>query len=388
MYNFTFHVPTKVFFGDGAVSNVAGEIQKFGRRVLFCYGGGSIKRNGIYNDVVRELKSAGIAYFEHAGISPNPTLAQVRAGIAKAKEHACDFILGVGGGSVIDCVKAISAGVSNNIDAWELILKPENISAALPVGVVLTMAATGSEMDCFGVISNTDTKEKLGFGSPLVLPKFAIMDPKYTFSVPKHQTAAGIADIMSHVFENYFSLNDGAYLQNRFAEAVLKTCIHYGPIAYREPENREARANLLWANSWAINGLLNSGKNTAWSVHPMEHELSAFYDITHGVGLAILTPRWMEYVLDDTTVGSFADFAENVWNITSGDPMQKAKEAIQRTYQFFELLEIPMHLRDVGIGEEHLQEMAKAAIAHKGGAIAGFKTLDVSDVLEIYRRSL
>lgn len=388
MHNFNFYVPTNVFFGRGVIENLGSEVKKYASRVLFCYGGGSIKRNGVYDAAVADLRKAGISFFEHSGISPNPTLDEVRTGIKIARENRCEMILGVGGGSVIDCAKAISVGVANETDVWELILKPKTINAALPVGAVLTMSATGSEMDRFSVITKVDTKEKIGFGCPLTLPKFAIMDPTYTFTVPKNQTAAGIADIMSHAFENYFSLNDGAYLQNRFTEGLLKTCIHYGPLALNEPNNYEARANLMWANSWAINGLLNSGKQTEWSVHPMEHELSGYYDLTHGVGLAILTPRWMEYVLDETTVDVFVDYAENVWDIRTGDKMQKAKAAIQKTFDFFASLEIPMHLKDVGIGEEHLEKMAEATIRHEDGPIKGFKTLDVADVLAIYKKSL
>lgn len=388
MYNFNLHLATNVFFGKDVITNLGSEIKKYGSKVLFCYGGGSIKRNGIYSKVIDELKTARLDYVELAGISPNPTLDEVRSGITRAREKRCDFILGVGGGSTIDCAKAISAGLANDVDVWDLITGAEKITAAIPLGSVLTLAATGSEMDNGAVITKTETKEKLGFGSPYLLPKFAIMDPCYTFSVPKHQTAAGIADIMSHTFENYFTLSDGAFLQNRFAEAVLHTCIHYAPIAYREPENYEARANLMWANSWAINGLLDAGKQCAWSVHPMEHELSGYYNITHGVGLAILTPRWLEYVLDDTRVETIACYGKNVWGIKDTDTYKVAKEAIQKTYQFFESLEIPMHLKELGIDEHDLEEMANAAIRHRGGSIKGFKTLDASDVLAIYRMSL
>lgn len=388
MHNFNLHLETKVFFGKGVIENLGSEIKKYGSKILLCYGGGSIKRNGIYNDVVRELKNASLTFVEHSGISPNPTLDEVKVGIKLAKNEACDFILGVGGGSTIDCSKAISVGVTNDKNIWHLITHPDEIQSALPIGSVLTLAATGSEMNGSAVITKTDTQEKLGFASSHMLPRFAIMDPCYTFTVPKHQTAAGIADIMSHTFENYFSLNDGAFLQNRLAEAVLKTCIHYGPIAYNEPENYDARANLMWANSWAINGLLNAGKQTAWSVHPMEHELSGFYDITHGVGLAILTPRWLEYVLDDDRVDAIAIYGKNIWKLHTKDRYETAKLAIEKTHRFFESLDIPMHLKDVGIGEENLEKMAKACISHKNGAIKGFKTLDVKDVLAIYKMSL
>lgn len=212
-----------------------------------------------------------------------------------------------------------------------MLIKKAKVVNALPLGTILTIAATGSEMDRVAVISNLETNQKLSFGHISMAPKFSILDPTYTFSVPKNQTAAGIADIMSHTFENYFTLNDGAYLQDRFAESILKTCIKYGKIAFEEPDNYEARANIMWASSLAINGILSYGKDTKWSVHAMEHELSAFYDITHGIGLAILTPAWMEYVLDDERVDKFVEYGVNVWDIDENmDKYEIAKLAIQK----------------------------------------------------------
>jgi len=244
-------------------------------------------------------------------------------------------------------------------------------------------------MDSAAVISNLETKQKLGTGHPSMAPKFSILDPTYTFTLPKYQTAAGVADIMSHTFENYFTLNDGAYLQNRLAESILKTLIHYGKIAIEEPDNYEARANIMWSSSLAINGLLSYGKNTAWSVHGMEHELSAYYGITHGIGLAILTPAWMEHVLDDERVDKFVEYGVNVWGIDSNkDKYEIARESIAKTKEFFLSLGIPMTLKEVGIGEENLENMAKAAIKHKGGAVGNFKPLYYEDVLAIYKKAL
>ena len=274
-----------------------------------------------------------------------------------------------------------------NWDAWDIVVDPRKIDKVLPIASILTLAATGSEMDAGAVVTNLDTSEKLAIGHKDMAPKFSILDPSYTFSVPKNQTAAGTADIMSHVFEVYFSNTKEAYLQNRMAEALLKTCINYGSKAIDEPENYEARANLMWTSSIAINGLLSYGKETEWSVHAMEHELSAFYDITHGVGLAILTPHWMEYSLNDNTVNNFVEYGVNVWGLDpNGDGYEIAHNAIKRTKEYFVSLGIPSSLREVGIEEEKLEEMAKQATAR--GKLGNFKPLDAQDVLNIYRAAL
>lgn len=391
MYDFNFDVPVKIVFGKSGIKNLADEVLKYGKRVLFCYGGGSIKKIGLYDEIIKQFQSAGIFFKELSGISPNPRITEVEEGIRLVKENNLDFILPVGGGSTVDCAKAVSACVNYPGDAWDIIAGKAGIKKTLPIGVVLTIAATGSEMNCGAVISNLQTKEKLGFMHPLLFPKFSILNPEYTFSVPKIQTAAGTADIMSHTFECYFSLNDGAFLQDRFAEAILKTCIKYGPVAINEPDNYEARCNLMWANSWAINGLLDRGKNTAWSVHPMEHELSAFYDITHGIGLAILTPHWLSHCLNSLTVEKIASYGINVWNIPENNDIYKtANKAIEKTYDFFKSIGIPMTLKEAGIGEEHLEEMAEAAIRHRGknGKISGFQDLTAKDVLAIYKAAL
>ena len=388
MYNFIFNVPVKILFGEKGIDKLADEILPYGTRVLICYGGGSIKRIGLYNSIIEQLNSKGLYACELAGISPNPRIEEVEKGIRLVREDKLDFILAAGGGSVIDCAKAIAAGVRYDGSPWDLVTGKAPVTGALPIGTVLTLSATGSEMNCGAVISNLRTTEKLGFANPAMMPKFSILDPTYTFSVPKEQTAAGTADIMSHTFENYFSLNDGAFLQDRFAEGVLKTCITYCPIALREPENYEARANLMWAGTWAINGTLNKGKCTDWSVHAIEHELSAFYDITHGVGLAVLTPHWMAHVLNDSTVQKIAAYGVNVWNIpASQDLYAVAREAIRRTSEFFRSIGLPSSLRELNIGTDKFELMAQAAVRHRGknGSINGFQKLTVQDVSAIYQ---
>lgn len=389
MENFNYSIPTKIFFGEGKIEVLGKQIKKYGSRVLLTYGGGSIKKIGLYDKVVKILDDNNIPYFELAGIEPNPRVESVVEGVRICRENNVDFILAVGGGSTIDCSKVIAGSVDYDGNPWDLVIGKAKYKKVLPIASILTLAATGSEMDAGAVITNMETNQKYGTGHPGFFPKFSILDPTYTYSVSKYQTASGVADIMSHTFESYFSNVKGAFLQDRLAEGVLKTCIHYGRIAVDEPENYEARANLMWAASLAINGLLGYGKNSNWSVHPLEHELSAYYDITHGVGLAILTPHWMEEVLDETNLYKFVEYGINVWNIDSKlDHMEIAKLSIEKTSEFFKSLEIPMTLREVGIGEEKLEIMAADVIEYMEGPVGNFKPLSYNDILSIFKKSL
>ena len=383
MYNFAFHVPTTIHFGKGQISHLA-DLAAYGKKVLLCYGGGSIKRNGIYDQATKILSDAGLQIFELSGVEPNPRIQTVRRGVDLCRKESIDMVLAIGGGSTIDCAKVVAAGAKYDGDAWDLVIHPELIKAALPIFSVLTLAATGSEMDAFAVISDMTKNEKWGTAAECLKPTMSVLDPTYTFSVPARQTAAGTADMMSHTFENYFSMDDGAYVQKRMAEALLKTMIHYGPIALEKPDDYDARANLMWAASHAINGLVGEGCAPAWCVHPMEHELSAFYDITHGEGRAILTPAWMEHVLSEKTEKQFATYGRNVWGLTGTDDAPVAREAIARTRQFFtETMHMPATLHEVGItDEEHFDVMAqKAADGSKGS----FVPLTKEDIVEIYR---
>ena len=387
MLNFDYSIPTKIFFGKNQIKVLAREIKQYGNKVLLVYGGGSIKKNGVYDKVIKIFKDENIEYHELGGVEPNPRIESVRQGIKICKAKNIDIVLAVGGGSTIDCSKVIAAGYYYEGDAWDIVLDSSKIADALPIGSILTLSATGSEMDKSAVISNMASNQKLGVGHPKMAPKFSILDPTYTFSVPKNQTAAGTVDIMSHIFETYFSNTKEAYLQNRMSEALLKTCINYGRKAMDNPKDYEARANLMWAGSLAINGLLSYGKQTEWSTHGMEHELSAFYDITHGVGLAILTPNWMEYALNEYTVDKFVEYGVNVWNICSSkDKMEVARLSIEKTREYFLSLDMPQTLREVGIDEEKLEKMAEQATER--GTLGSFKPLNKEDVLNIYKMSL
>ncbi|QGU00241.1 NADH-dependent butanol dehydrogenase A [Candidatus Syntrophocurvum alkaliphilum] len=385
MLDFTFQNPAKILFGKDQVPKVGKEVKKFSERILLVYGGGSIKRSGLYDEVTQILKENGVHYEELPGVQANPRITSVREGIRLCRENNLDLVLAVGGGSTIDCAKAIACGFYHDGDPWDFFIRKARVTNALPIGVILTLAATGSEMNGNTVINNDDTMDKKGIGSPRLVPKFSILDPTYTFTVPANQTAAGVVDIISHIFETYFSANNDAYLQDRMCEAVIKTCIHYGPIALKEPENYEARANLMWASTVALNGLLSTGKRTDWATHMIEHEVSAIYDMTHGLGLAILTPYWMEYVLDDSTVEKLADYARNVWGVSGQDNYEVAREGIRNTQEFFKSLGLSTTLKEEGVKEESLETMAKKATEY--GPLGNFKKLETSDVLEILKKA-
>lgn len=390
MENFNYSIPTEIFFGRGQIRVLGREILKYGNKVLLVYGGGSIKKNGVYDDVIRELKEFEIPYVELSGVEPNPKLESVIKGREICRQENVDFILGIGGGSSIDCAKAIGASYYYEGNPWDLVMDNSKIERSLPIGGILTISATGSEMNKTAVISNQEENQKYSMNHPDMNPKFSILDPEYTYTVSKYQTASGTADIMSHTLENYFSMVDSAYLQDRLAEAVLKTCIKYGPVAIDQPKNYEARANLMWASSLAINGLLDYGKNTAWSVHTLQHELTAYYDdLPHGIGLAILTPNWMNQVLDKDNMYKFVEYGKNVWNIDGKLKDEEiAKLSIERTREFFESLGISMRLSDYGIGDEYFEEMTEAGLKFRGGSVGSFKPLYFDDIMSIYNMSL
>lgn len=389
MLDFTYDIPTKIHFGKDALDFVGEEVKKFSDKVLITYGGGSIKKNGIYDKVISELKNSGVEIFELSGIEPNPRIDSVRKGVKIIKENNIGAILAVGGGSTIDASKFMAAGACADFDPWEFISKKKPMSPAIPLLAVLTMAATGSEMDCGGVITNPETREKLSSGHPDTRPKVSFLNPEITYSVNKFQTACGSSDILSHIFETYFNVDDSMFMLDRIMESLMKTVIKYGPIAMKDPKNYEARVNLMWASSWAINDFIANSSKASWTVHPIEHELSAFYDITHGLGLAILTPRWMEYVLSEKTVHKFYDLGVNVFDIDKNlDQMEVAKKTIGKVKEFFfDTLGLDSNLKDIDIDEKYFDQMSKKACG-KNGKIKGFVELFPEDVKKIYQMCL
>ena len=386
MNNYAYHVPTDIRFGRDQIECLEKEIAKYGKKVLLVYGGGSIKKNGIYGKVYEVLKDFDI--YELPGIEPNPRLSSVKKGAAICKEKHIDAILAVGGGSTIDASKHIACAAFYDGDPWDLVLDKTLVTKALPIFTVLTISATGSEMNPGAVISNEETKEKLEINHPLLYPTLSVCDPSYQFSLPPKQTAAGVVDIISHILEQYFQPNDGAYITDRLSEAALKTCIKYGPIALSEPDNYEARSNLMWTGSIALNHLFTFGKGGGWSVHPIEHELSAYYDLTHGIGLAILTPAWMKYVLSDVTMKRFAMYARNVWDVSEEDDRKAACLGIKRTEQFFEILGMPTSLKEVGIDDKLFDTMAKEAVRTSSLSSRAYVKLDAKDVKKIFENCL
>lgn len=385
MENFVFEVPTKVYFGKNQIEHLPEALGPYGTKVLVVYGGGSIKKSGLYKKIYDVLQDFEIV--ELAGVEPNPRIETVRKGVAICREENVEVVLAVGGGSTLDCAKAICGGVFYEGDPWDFTADSSVIKKALPLATILTLAATGSEMNSGGVLSNPDTQEKLGFGNKILTPKVSILDPTYTFSVPKYQTAAGSADILSHIMEQYFNKTSGTQMIDHLAEGLMKTVIELLPVALKEPNNYDARSNLMWASSWALNGLIGRGRKGAWSCHAMEHELSAYYDITHGVGLAILTPRWMLHVLNDETLPYFVRFGKNVWGL-DGEDETVARGGIQKLYEFFKACDIPMTLPEVGIDESKLAEMAEQAVKHSVIATDAFVPLQREDVLAIFEASM
>ena len=389
MKNFVYNIPTKIFFGKGQIKKIGPEILKYGKKVLLVYGKGSIKSNGIYDKAIEILKEYGIEYFELGGVDPNPRTETVYKGAEICKENKIDLILAIGGGSTIDCAKAIGLQSKYEGDFWKDFYidgKKEFVKEVTPVASILTLAATGSEMNGSTVISNTAVNMKVGFNHPKLKPVFSVEDPEYTYSVSKYQTCAGAIDIMSHLFEQYFSIENDGFLQNRMIEGLLKTIIHYVPIAIENPKDYEARANIMWTSSLALNELVTYGKiSTDWATHQIEHQLSAVYDITHGIGLGILTPAWMKYVLSEENIHRFVDYGKNIWNL-SGSDKEIAEKSIEKTKEFFTSLGCPSSLSEINIDDSHFEEMAANAVFR--GSVGSMKKLTKEDIVAIYKLAL
>ena len=392
--NFIYHNPTKVYFGNGELTHLHEELSRFGHQVLLVYGGGSIKKNGLYDTIMKEIQLAGMAGYELSGIQANPEIDPVRQGISLCRHGDVDVILAVGGGSVLDTAKAIAGSVFYEEDPWQLIKSRAQISHALPLITVPTMAATGSEMNSCAVITNPETQEKYGWTTEALRPKVSFLCPENTYTVPAFQTACGSADILSHIMEVYFNQEQGFTATDGFMEAMMRSVMEDAPRAMKDGNDEESRANLLWNASWAINDFIDSGHSVGWICHGIEHELSALYGITHGLGLAILTPAFLRYVLDKHTAPKIAQFAINVMGIDPKGKSDKkiAKKGIKALEKYFtKTLGLPGHLSDVGIDDSHFEEMAHKTILWKGkedGLLHGFVNVAEEDLVEIYKLAL
>jgi alcohol dehydrogenase YqhD (iron-dependent ADH family) len=387
MQNFTFWNPTKLIFGKGQLEQLKKEIPLYGQKVLVVYGGGSIKRNGLYDKVIKLLKEIDAQVFELPGVEPNPRITTARKGVEICKKEGIDVLLAVGGGSVIDCTKLIAAGAKYDGDAWDLVIKKAAVTDALPFGTVLTLAATGSEMNSGSVITNWETNEKYGWGSQHTFPKFSILDPVHTFSVPRDQTIYGIVDMMTHVLEHYFHLEENTLFQDRMCESLLITIMETAPKLLEDLESYEHRATILYNGTMALNGILNMGYRGDWATHNLEHAVSAVYDIPHGGGLAILFPHWMKHNLK-VKPERFKQLALRVFGV---DPEGKSAEeaglaGIQKLREYWNSIGAPARLADYNIDDSKIDLMTDKAMVY--GEFGNFTKLNREDVVSIYRESL
>ncbi|WP_144484968.1 iron-containing alcohol dehydrogenase [Bacillus pumilus] len=390
MENFIYYNPTKLMFGKGQLDGLKSELARYGKRVLLVYGGGSIKKNGLYDNVISALNEAEAEVFELSGVEPNPRLTTVKKGIDICQNEKIDFLLAVGGGSVIDCTKAIAAGAEYDGDVWDIISKKTTAQKALPFGTVLTLAATGSEMNPDSVITNWETNEKYVWGSSVTHPAFSILDPEHTYSVPENQTVYGMVDMMSHVFEQYFHNVKNTPLQDRMCFAVLQTVIETAPTLLEDLQNYEHRETILYAGTIALNGTLQMGYFGDWASHTIEHAVSAVYDIPHAGGLAILFPNWMRHTLDHN-VERFKNLMLNMFDIETEGKSDRdiALEGIDKLSAFWTSLGAPSRLADYDIGEDQLDKIADiAAKEMEYGGFGNFMKLNRNDILSILKASL
>ena len=385
--NFTYCNPTKLYFGKNALDGLNAELPKYGKNVLLIYGGGSIKKNGIYDKVVSVLKANGKEVFEDAGVMPNPTADKLREGVARARAAKADFILAVGGGSVCDYAKAVSVSVHCDEDPWDRYFdRFEDVSCEIvPVGCVLTMVGTGSEMNGGSVITNREKKLKIGhvFGEN-VYPKFSILNPEFTFTVPHYQMISGIYDIMSHILEQYFSGEDdntGDYI----AEGLLRSLIHAAEIAAVNPTDYEARSNIMWTATWALNTLIAKGKTEDWMVHMLGQAVGAYTNATHGMTLSAVSMPYYRHILPYGTA-KFARYAVNVWNVDQSNKTERevAEEGLCRMEAWMKKLGLVMNLTELGVTPDMIDGIASATLVMDGG----YKVLTSDEIKEILKASL
>ena len=386
MENFSFYAPTYFQFGKDSEKEVGNLVKRFGgHKVLLHYGGGSIKKSGLYDTVITCLKDSGIPFVELGGVKPNPRSGLVYEGIDLCRKEGIDFVLAVGGGSVIDSAKAIAAGTVDDGDFWDFYMHKREITSALPVGTILTIAAAGSEGSPNSVITNEENQYKRGAGAECLRPCFSILNPQFTCTLPPYQTASGITDIMVHVCERYFSPTKDVEITDRLCEGVLKTLIHEAPIVMENPMDYQARANIMWAGMVAHNNICGVGRVQDWASHALEHEVSGLYDVTHGAGLAVIMPAWMKYV-SSKSPDKFVTFATRVFDV---DAQNKSKadivlEGINRFRSFLSSIGMPESLKEFGVSEGDLEKMAHCILSTTG-EIGGYMKLTVEDMINIYQ---
>jgi len=385
MNNFRFWSPTEFVFGKNTISNTAQLIKKYGgSKVLIHYGGQSAIKSGLLEAIENNLQNEFVDYVKLGGVVPNPVDTKVREGIELCRKEKVNFILAVGGGSVIDSAKAIAMGVPYTGDFWNFFEHTVSLNKAIPVATILTIPAAGSEGSPNTVITKTDGLLKRGFGSPLLRPRFSIMDPELTYSLPANQTAYGVADMMAHIMERYFTQTSGVEVTDRMCEGLLRAIIKEAPIVVGEPRNYDARANIMWAGTMAHNGICGVGREEDWATHGLEHELSAHFDIPHGAGLAVMFPAWMKYV-HASGIDRFVQFAVRVWGIEdNGDKKETALKGIQALKDFFSSIHLPVNFSELGIKVSDIDLFIETLRINSGGQLGNFQKLDMEDCRKIY----
>ena len=384
--DFCFHNPTKIYFGKGAINNLKDELKKYGNTIMLAYGKGSIKKIGLYDELMKIFNEAGKKVVEFSGIMPNPTAAKVKEGIKLVRENNVDFILAVGGGSTMDCTKAVSMGAANDVEFWDYFYMnynpPKN---KIPFGTIVTMVGTGSEMNGGSVITNEDVKIKTGVVYPNMLPDFSILNPEYTYSLSKFQMVSGICDMMSHIMEQYFSKPDTDNVSDDLSEALMKNIIKNAYICIENPNDYNARGNIMWDATLALNTLIGCSKEGDWEVHNIEHQLSAYYDVAHGMGLAAISPSYYRHIID-FGLSKFKKFAINVFGVSTDNKTDKeiALEGINKLEEFFKNIGATTTLRELGItNKEELNEIAKTCFVSK----SAYKVMSIDDIKAILQNA-
>lgn len=390
MIDFTFQNPTKIIFGKDSLSHLGEEVSRYGTKVLLVYGGGSIKRIGLYNQVMTILNDLGASVWEVSGVQPNPRLELVHQGIAICREQGIELVLAVGGGSAIDTAKAIANGACYDGDVWDLFTGEGKNTEVLPLGTILTLPAAGSEMSDSSVITRESDLCKRGRNTPLNFPKFSILNPEYSYTLPPFQTACGVVDIMAHMMERYFTTVENVELIDRMTEGAILTVMNNAPIALANPTDYNARAEIMWAGCLAHNTLFQTGRIGDWASHKLEHELSALYDMAHGAGLAIMFPAWMKYVLPRGGAKKLAQFATRVLGVAEdfGTVEEIATEGIARLEKFYRSLGLSTTLSENKIDDKDFERMAERAVQLAGGKVGNFYLIYMADALEIYKLAL
>lgn len=386
--NFAYCNPTKLYFGDESLNYLKEELPKYGKKVVLIYGGGSIKKNGIYDEVVKLLTDSGKDVAEISGVMPNPTLAKLYEGVEIARKHHADLLLAVGGGSVCDYSKAVAVSVNCKDDPWEkyYVRFEEPDCDIIPVGCVLTMAGTGSEMNAGSVITNERTKQKIGhvFASEAVMPRFTVLNPNYTLTLPKYQMVSGIYDIFNHICEQYFSGEDDN-TSDYISEGLMRSVIHSSRIAVQNPQDYEARSNIMWTATWALNTLVAKGKSSDWMVHMLGQAVGGYTNATHGMTLSAVSLAYYHYILP-YGLAKFVRYAKNVWDVdpTGKTDEQIAEEGLSAMEAWMKEIGVVMHLSEFGVTEDNLESIADLTLPMNGG----YKVLDRNEIIEIFRKSL